>query len=98
MNELGEDARHAHEEVGRHAAGLGLDQLVTVGGDDARWMQMAACDLGAPAAHVPDQDSALQLLRSTLRSGDVVLVKASRGVQLQQLAQALLEPDPGSAG
>ncbi|GAA3372092.1 UDP-N-acetylmuramoyl-tripeptide--D-alanyl-D-alanine ligase [Streptomyces antimycoticus] len=98
MNELGNDARHAHEEVGRHAAGLGLDQLITVGGEAAGWMQTAAYDLGAPAVHLPDQDSALHLLRSTLRRGDVVLVKASRGAQLQQLAQALLEPDPEPAG
>ncbi|MEV5774205.1 UDP-N-acetylmuramoyl-tripeptide--D-alanyl-D-alanine ligase [Streptomyces antimycoticus] len=98
MAELGDDARQAHKEVGRHAAGLGLDQLITVGGDEAGWMQTAARAQGAPAVHLPDQDSALHLLRSTLRRGDVVLVKASRGVQLQQLAQALLEPDPEAAG
>ncbi|MFF3406697.1 UDP-N-acetylmuramoyl-tripeptide--D-alanyl-D-alanine ligase [Streptomyces sp. NPDC002742] len=93
MNELGDDARTAHEDIGRHAAALGLDQLIVVGGDEAGWIQQAASSAGAQAVHLPDQDTALELLRSILRSGDVVLVKASRGVQLQQLADALLQPD-----
>ncbi|MEU0649186.1 UDP-N-acetylmuramoyl-tripeptide--D-alanyl-D-alanine ligase [Streptomyces umbrinus] len=97
MNELGEDARTAHEDVGRHAATLNLDQVIVVGGDEAGWMQKAASNAGAHALHLPDQETALQLLRSTLQPGDVVLVKASRGVQLQELAEALLQPDPGPA-
>ncbi|MGW2287108.1 UDP-N-acetylmuramoyl-tripeptide--D-alanyl-D-alanine ligase [Streptomyces phaeochromogenes] len=98
MNELGEDAHAAHEDVGRHAATLNLDQVIVVGGDEAGWMQKAASNAGAHAVHLPDQERALQLLRSTLQPGDVVLVKASRGVQLQELAEALLQPDPGPAG
>ncbi|MDX3523353.1 UDP-N-acetylmuramoyl-tripeptide--D-alanyl-D-alanine ligase [Streptomyces scabiei] len=94
MNELGDDARTAHEEIGRHAAALELDQLIVVGGDEAGWIQKAASDVGAQAVHLPDQQTALQLLHSTLRPGDVVLVKASRGVGLEQLADALLQPDP----
>jgi UDP-N-acetylmuramoyl-tripeptide--D-alanyl-D-alanine ligase len=95
MNELGEDSRSAHEAVGRVAARLGLDELVAVGGEEAQWMQQAAAEAGAASAlHMPDQDAALGLLQRTLRPGDVVLVKASRGVQLQQLAAALLQPDP----
>ncbi|MBD0421885.1 UDP-N-acetylmuramoyl-tripeptide--D-alanyl-D-alanine ligase [Streptomyces sp. TRM S81-3] len=98
MNELGDDTRTAHEDVGRHAAGLRLNQIIAVGGDEAGWIQQAARDAGAKAVHLPDQDAALHLLRSTLRAGDVVLVKASRGVQLQQLAEALVQPDPEPAG
>ncbi|MFD7769849.1 UDP-N-acetylmuramoyl-tripeptide--D-alanyl-D-alanine ligase [Streptomyces sp. NPDC059787] len=98
MNELGDDARAAHEEVGRHAAGLELDQLIVVGGEEAEWIQKAAGEAGARAVHLPDQDTALRLLHSTLRPGDVVLVKASRGVQLQALAERLLQPDPEPAG
>lgn len=98
MNELGDDARTAHEDIGRHAAGLDLDQLIVVGGDEAGWVQKAASAAGGTAVHVPDQETALHLLHSTLQPGDVVLVKASRGVQLQQLADALLQPDPETAG
>ncbi|HXG27028.1 MAG TPA: UDP-N-acetylmuramoyl-tripeptide--D-alanyl-D-alanine ligase, partial [Candidatus Binatia bacterium] len=36
-----------------------------------------------------DREAALDLLRSRLRDGDVVLVKASRGVELDVLVDAL---------
>ncbi|WP_412080757.1 UDP-N-acetylmuramoyl-tripeptide--D-alanyl-D-alanine ligase [Streptomyces sp. SCL15-4] len=94
MNELGDDARSAHEEIGRYAAGLGLDHIILVGGDEAGWMQQGAGGVDGRAVHLPDQDAALELLHRILRAGDVVLVKASRGVQLQQLADALLQPNP----
>ncbi|MFD7993120.1 UDP-N-acetylmuramoyl-tripeptide--D-alanyl-D-alanine ligase [Streptomyces mexicanus] len=94
MNELGDDSRTAHEEIGRYAAGLDLDHIILVGGDEAGWMQQGAGSVGGKAVHLPDQDTALELLHKILRPGDVVLVKASRGVQLQQLADALLQPNP----
>ncbi|MEU6350153.1 UDP-N-acetylmuramoyl-tripeptide--D-alanyl-D-alanine ligase [Streptomyces sp. NPDC047072] len=97
MNELGADARSAHQEIGRYAAELGLDQIILVGGTEAGWIHEAARDAGANAVHLRDQARALAFLRSTLRAGDAVLVKASRGVELQQLAQALLQPDPEPA-
>ena len=90
MNELGDDARAAHEEVGRYTAHLSLDEIILVGGDEAGWMQHGVISMGAEAVHLPDQESALELLHKVLRPGDVVLVKASRGVELQQLAAALL--------
>ncbi|MFD7320521.1 UDP-N-acetylmuramoyl-tripeptide--D-alanyl-D-alanine ligase [Streptomyces sp. NPDC059875] len=98
MNELGSESRTAHEGIGRIAARLDLDRIVFVGGEEAQWMQQAAIGAGASAVHLPDQDTALQLLAETLRRGDVVLVKASRGVQLQQLAERLLESNPEPAG
>ncbi|ESQ01201.1 UDP-N-acetylmuramoylalanyl-D-glutamyl-2, 6-diaminopimelate--D-alanyl-D-alanine ligase [Streptomyces sp. GBA 94-10 4N24] len=94
MNELGDDARAAHEEVGRHAAARGLDMIILVGGDEAGWMHDGVQDAGGRATWVPGQEAALGLLHSALRPGDVVLVKASRGVQLQRLAEELLNPAP----
>lgn len=97
MNELGENTRSAHEEVGRYAGELGLDQILLVGGEEAGWMRDGAAGVSGKAVHLPDQDTALELLYKILRPGDVVLVKASRGVQLQQLADRLLQPNPGPA-
>ncbi|WP_399103548.1 UDP-N-acetylmuramoyl-tripeptide--D-alanyl-D-alanine ligase [Streptomyces sp. 11x1] len=97
MNELGEDTRTAHEEIGQYAAELDLDQIILVGGDEAGWMQGGVSKAGGKAVHLPDQDTALDLLHKILRPGDVVLVKASRGVQLQELADRLLQLDPSSA-
>ncbi|MFD9441814.1 UDP-N-acetylmuramoyl-tripeptide--D-alanyl-D-alanine ligase [Streptomyces sp. NPDC060006] len=97
MNELGEDARTAHEEIGQYAAELGLDQIILVGGNEAGWIQEGVSKAGGQAIHLPDQDSAMDLLHKILRPGDVVLVKGSRGVQLQELADRLLQPNPGPA-
>jgi UDP-N-acetylmuramoyl-tripeptide--D-alanyl-D-alanine ligase len=38
---------------------------------------------------VRDRDAALDLLQHRLRTGDVVLVKASRGIELDRLVEAL---------
>jgi UDP-N-acetylmuramoyl-tripeptide--D-alanyl-D-alanine ligase len=40
--------------------------------------------------HVSDAQAAVDLLRSELRPGDVVLVKASRSIGLESIAEALL--------
>ncbi|MEY6565153.1 glutamate ligase domain-containing protein [Streptomyces sp. PGLac3x] len=94
MNELGDDSRAAHEEVGRHAAAQGLDVIILVGGEEAGWMRDGVLGAGGHATWVPDQATALGLLHSTLRPADVVLLKASRGVQLQLLVDELLKPAP----
>jgi UDP-N-acetylmuramoyl-tripeptide--D-alanyl-D-alanine ligase len=44
---------------------------------------------GARIVEVRDRDAALDLLQHRLRPGDVVLVKASRGVELDRLVEAL---------
>ncbi|MGW4291058.1 UDP-N-acetylmuramoyl-tripeptide--D-alanyl-D-alanine ligase [Streptomyces sp. NPDC004673] len=95
MNELGADSRTEHIEIGRYAAALGLDRIILVGEEEeARWMLEGANDTENRAVHVPDADTALELLHTILQPGDVVLVKASRGVQLQDLAERLLRPNP----
>ena len=47
---------------------------------------------------VPDVDAAIALLREQVQPGDIVLVKASRSIGLEKVAEALLEPasDAGS--
>ncbi|MGZ4612088.1 MAG: hypothetical protein ACXV1K_02790, partial [Kineosporiaceae bacterium] len=53
---------------------------------------------GEESAWVPDAAAALELLRAELRPGDVVLVKASRSIGLDQLATALLADVPPASG
>lgn len=93
MGELGDLSRAEHEAVGAEVRRKGVHRLVAVGPEAADIYAGAA---GGPAeeegfVHVPDMSAALQLLRSQLRPGDVVLVKASRFVGLDRLADALLE-------
>ncbi|GAY10641.1 UDP-N-acetylmuramoylalanyl-D-glutamyl-2,6-diaminopimelate--D-alanyl-D-alanine ligase [Pseudonocardia sp. N23] len=84
MAELGESEAAAHAEVAGAAAELGVDALVAVGEPG----------YGAAARHVPDPAAALALLRAEVATGDVVLVKASRAVGLDRVADALLHEAP----
>ena len=80
MAELGDASAAAHAEVAATAAELGVDHLVSVG----------PTEYGRGRA-VADVAAALGLLRAELEPGDVVLVKASRAVGLDRLADALVQ-------
>lgn len=91
MLELGDDADHAHASIGRLAANLGISHLVCVGSGTSA-MAEAARSAGLQGTRwVPDADAAIDLLSSSAGpSGeDVVLVKASRGIGLDRVAEAL---------
>ncbi|MFF4584501.1 UDP-N-acetylmuramoyl-tripeptide--D-alanyl-D-alanine ligase [Streptomyces sp. NPDC001388] len=93
MAELGDEALAEHDAVGRLAVRLNVSKLVAVGGREAAWLQLGAYNEGSwgeESVHVSDAQAAVDLLRSELRPGDVVLVKASRSVGLESVAQALL--------
>lgn len=90
MLELGDGHQAGHETVGAAAAAV-VERLVVVG-DDARGIVAGALEAGMPAEHiqhVPDGEAALDALRPRMRDGDTILVKASRGVELDRLVDAL---------
>ncbi|MGP3981306.1 UDP-N-acetylmuramoyl-tripeptide--D-alanyl-D-alanine ligase [Streptomyces sp. KR80] len=92
MAELGDESLAEHDAVGRLAVRLNVSKLVAVGGREAAWLDMGAKNEGSwgeESVHVSDAEAAIDLLRSELRPGDVVLVKASRAVGLERVAQAL---------
>ncbi|MGW1558272.1 glutamate ligase domain-containing protein [Streptomyces sp. NPDC002144] len=90
MLELGDEAVDAHREIGRFAAEVGVDLVVAVGGDLAKQLALAAGDAGVPdIAIVGDNKTAAAYLHTVVKPGDTVLVKASRGGQLWQIAQSL---------
>jgi UDP-N-acetylmuramoyl-tripeptide--D-alanyl-D-alanine ligase len=90
MYELGKGAVSGHREVGTAAAAT-VDLLVVVGAG-AAGIAAGARAAGLDASRIleaRDRDAALDLLRSRLRDGDVVLIKASRGVELDALVDGL---------
>jgi UDP-N-acetylmuramoyl-tripeptide--D-alanyl-D-alanine ligase len=85
MLELGGAAEPLHRQVGRKAAALALDLLVGVRGA-ARFLVEEA---GPNAVFVSDPAAAGEYLRGVLQAGDVVLLKGSRGVKLEQALERL---------
>jgi UDP-N-acetylmuramoyl-tripeptide--D-alanyl-D-alanine ligase len=86
MLELGPREKDFHREVGAHAHARGVDLLLTVGSLAAA---MGERFYGRELHHVSDAQAAAELLPGLLRSRDTVLVKGSRGVGLERVAQTL---------
>lgn len=85
MLELGPESGRLHREVGRAARDFGIDVLYTVG-PEAQAIQEAA---GLPGRSFAAQEELLALLPELTENGDTVLVKASRGMHLEQTVAAL---------
>jgi UDP-N-acetylmuramoyl-tripeptide--D-alanyl-D-alanine ligase len=88
MLELGPDEVRFHEEAGARARMAGVDVLVTVGAL-ARHMAVAFDATNGHVVNADDARAAAALVPGLLEPGDTVLVKASRGVGLEVVAQAL---------
>jgi UDP-N-acetylmuramoyl-tripeptide--D-alanyl-D-alanine ligase len=85
MAELGRTGPTYHAEVGRAAAELGVDEILAVGP-----LARGYLDGGVPGRAVPNVHEALRVVEDVVRPGDAVLVKASRSVGLEAIAEALL--------
>ena len=90
MLELGDASDEGHREVGRAAAGT-VDWLVVVG-DGAEGIAEGAIAGGmdpSRVVRVPDAEVALEVVPHRVRGGDVVLLKASRGIGLDRVVDGL---------
>ena len=83
MLELGPAAEAMHRDCGRHMASHGIDRLLGVRGL-AKAMVEAAAGAGMNAEFVNTPEEAGEWLRREVKTGDVVLLKASRGVRLER--------------
>jgi UDP-N-acetylmuramoyl-tripeptide--D-alanyl-D-alanine ligase len=94
MLELGAHAEDKHRECGRAAAAAGLAALFAVGGTPARALADEAVAAGMTASHVTyyeTSDAAASSIAGSLRAGDVVLVKGSRGTRTDLIADRIAE-------
>jgi UDP-N-acetylmuramoyl-tripeptide--D-alanyl-D-alanine ligase len=89
MNELGAHSEAAHAEVGKRAAELGVGQLFAVG-KMAPVVAKAARAAGlVRVIEFADVETAMNALKQFLKTGDVVLLKASRASRLERIAETL---------
>ncbi len=91
MLELGGQADEYHEATGLYAARHGVDLIVCVGPLSERTFLGAQAVAPQRARYFETQQSMLFALPELLRNGDTILVKASRGMKLENTVQMLLE-------
>jgi UDP-N-acetylmuramoyl-tripeptide--D-alanyl-D-alanine ligase len=83
MLELGQESAALHAAGGEAAAKAGIDLIVAVSGD-ARFLKEAAGAAGREAVYFETPEEAGRWLHDAVHAGDVVLLKASRGVRLER--------------
>ena len=89
MAELGAQSLAAHQEVGRRAAQTGVGQLFVVG-TMASVLANAAREAGLTRVlEFADVGTAATALGQFVRSGDLVLLKASRATRLERVGESL---------
>lgn len=94
MRELGDHGDRLHRELALHAAGLvghGIDRVVATG-EFVRAFDENHSELGDRLIAAEDPLAAYEALRPSLRGGETILLKGSRGVQLERLLP-LIERD-----
>ena len=94
MLELGPTSPEWHRKIGRKLAECNIDSLVAVQGD-ARFIRDGALEAGIDPGHAvffPDASEAAGYCEGLLGPGDVVLVKGSRGVNLERVTELLTKP------
>ena len=98
MLELGKSSERFHKEIGSFAVTCKFDGLVCVG-PEARLIMDAALAAGMEASkvrHFADSAAAAPDVARMLSSGDLVLLKGSRGMKLERVAGAIAEIHGGS--
>lgn len=91
MLELGEGTLNFHYQIGRLCASCQINILVTVG-DIAHYIADGAKESGMPEENVYalyNIQRAIKLLFDILKSGDVILIKGSRRMKMEEIVNAL---------
>jgi UDP-N-acetylmuramoyl-tripeptide--D-alanyl-D-alanine ligase len=93
MLEMGEWAYDAHMDIGRYAFSKGIDYIFTVG-ENGRNIANGALESGAQEGNVlafNSNNDIESFLKDFIKSGDVVLIKGSRGMKMEEIVEKLTE-------
>ena len=90
MLELGETSPMLHYDLGKFAAEAKLDMLFTVGNLSEKITEGAKASGLSESYHLDEKDAA-KFIISKLQKGDVLLVKASRGMLFEKLIDKITE-------
>jgi UDP-N-acetylmuramoyl-tripeptide--D-alanyl-D-alanine ligase len=87
MLELGPSGEELHRQAGKHIAEKKIDVLVGVRGLAQSMVEVAKRE-GIHAEFVASSEEAGEWLAREARDGDVILLKASRGVKLEKALES----------
>jgi UDP-N-acetylmuramoyl-tripeptide--D-alanyl-D-alanine ligase len=92
MLEMGVKSAEYHEEVGEYLTDKNLDILITVG-EASKHIEKVAGDKmpGIQTLHFKNQDDLNKKVKEIVKPGDVVLIKGSRGMKMDQVVKCLME-------
>ncbi|MBU4484423.1 UDP-N-acetylmuramoyl-tripeptide--D-alanyl-D-alanine ligase, partial [bacterium] len=91
MFELGDSAEELHRQVGRDVSAFGVDKLFVIG-DCAKKIAEGAYEKGMNGSSIfvaSNVDEAQEKLFDELKSGDILLVKGSRGMKMERIVEYL---------
>jgi UDP-N-acetylmuramoyl-tripeptide--D-alanyl-D-alanine ligase len=90
MLELGREGPKAHEDAGRYAATLGLDAFFVLGEEMRRFRDgLFQVHPEATCLYHETIEDLTRVVSGAVRTGDLVLIKGSRGVALERLVEPL---------
>ena len=93
MRELGEFSTVEHKKIGRELEALPFATLTAIGGDAVHYLPTGK----STARFVQDASQVLPALAPVLKSGDTVLVKASRGIRAERVVSELMQQAASAA-
>jgi UDP-N-acetylmuramoyl-tripeptide--D-alanyl-D-alanine ligase len=91
MLELGKESEELHREAGIWVKEAGISYLILIG-EKAKFIGEGAIEKGFPpqnVAHFPEKEGVVSFLQKLLEEGDIVLVKGSRKLQLEQIVEEI---------
>jgi UDP-N-acetylmuramoyl-tripeptide--D-alanyl-D-alanine ligase len=94
MGEIGGQAGQFHDEIGGYAKSQGVDQLFTLG----EHSELASRNFGAGGQHFGSVEALLEALVSRLDGDTVVLVKGSRFMRMERVADAVAADNAAGNG
>ena len=93
MGEIGQTSAQLHDEVGGYAKSQGIDQLLALGA----MSEVAAKNFGEGGQHFARIEDLIAALRKLLSPDTVVLVKGSRFMRMERVANAIALQEDGAA-
>lgn len=95
MLEMGDMSAKLHYSVGNYIKDKEIDYLITIGKDSKNIMQ-AVADSGnqkISLKHFDNNNDALKYILSIIRQGDYILIKGSRGMKMEEIADGITNSD-----